>query len=222
MNPQILGLITTNNLKEIISRLNFLRGLFAILIVIGHCSIVFEKELLPLYLIHKFNMVGVCFFFFASGVSLTYNFYHKQGYLKHFLRNKALYLFIVAFLSLLAGNLLKAVILKVSLNWGIVLLTQFNWYIYEILIFYFTFYFVYSKVQKKYYRELIILAVTVVICFTTIYFDRHGEWGGWGKSYYISCFSFPYGIIIGEHFDQIKRKFCGHVLIYSAALFWLA
>lgn len=214
--------VPVDNLQDIISRVNSLRGLFAILIVIGHCSMAFDKELLPLYLIHKFNMVGVCFFLFVSGLSLTYNFYHKQGYLRHFLRNKALYLFIVTSLSMLVGNLLKAVILNISLGWSIVLLTQFNWYIYEILIFYITFYLVYSKVQKKYYRELIILAVTMGISFITVYFDKYGEWSGWTKSYYISCFSFLYGIVIGEHFDQIKRRFCEHGLIYGVALFWVS
>lgn len=52
MNSQDYGLIPANNLKEIISRLNFLRGLFASLIVIGHSSMRFEKELLPFYIIH--------------------------------------------------------------------------------------------------------------------------------------------------------------------------
>lgn len=212
-------MVSGDNLQDIIFRVNSLRGLFAILIVIGHCSMVFDQELLPLYLIHKFNMVGVCFFLFVSGLSLTYNFYHKQGYLKHFLRNKVLYLFIVTSLSMLIGNILKAIILKDPLGWGIVLLTRFNWYIYEILIFYITFYLVYSKVRGKYYRELIILIVTLAVFFITIYFDRYGEWSGWTKSYYISCFSFLYGIVIVEHFNQIKRKFCEHNLIYSVALF---
>ena len=217
MNSQPMGLIPAKNLKEIISRLNFLRGLFAILIVIGHCSMAFEKELLPFYLIHKFNMVGVCFFFFVSGLSLTYNFNHKQGYLKHFLRNKAVFLFILALISVVVGNLLKTVILGMQLDWNVTLLTQFNWYVYEMIVFYIAFNLLYSMINVPYCREILMAVITVGIFLMTIYFDIYDIWAG-AHSYYISCFSFLFGIVIGEHYDRIKEQFCEHGLIYSTVL----
>lgn len=51
--------------KEMLQRFNDLRGVFALLIVIGHCSMRFEKEVLPFLFIHKFNMTGVCFSFLS-------------------------------------------------------------------------------------------------------------------------------------------------------------
>lgn len=71
MNSQNIGLIPTSNLKEIISRLNFLRGLFAILVVIGHCGGILEKELPTYYLIHKFARQGGVLFLFCIWI-VTY------------------------------------------------------------------------------------------------------------------------------------------------------
>ena len=218
MNSQDFKIIPINNLEEIMHRLNFLRGLFAILIVIGHCSMKFKKELLPFYIIHKFNMVGVCFFFFVSGLSLTYNFYHKQGYLKYFLRNKAVFLFVLSLISVGGGNLLKTVILGTQLDWNVTLLTQFNWYVYEMIVFYIAFYLLYSMITVPHYREILMAVITVGICFITIYFCRYGTWSGWTQSYYTSSFSFLFGIVLGEHYDKIGKKFCRHGLIYSVVL----
>lgn len=219
MNPQKYWLIPADNLEEIILRLNWLRGLFAILIVIGHCSMEFERELLLFYIIHKFNMVGVCFFFYVSGLSLTYNFYHKQDYLKHFLRNKVLFLLVLALISALIGNLLRTFFLNVPLNWNIAMLTEFNWYVYEMIVFYIAFYLLYSMIFMPYYREFFMAVITVGICLITIYFDRYGSWFGWTKAYYISSFSFLFGIVMGEHYDGIRSRFRKHRVIYSIILF---
>lgn len=208
----------TSSLKEIIHRLNYLRGLFAILIVIGHCSMAFEKELLPFFVIHKFNMVGVCFFFYVSGLSLIYNFYNKQGYLKHFLRNKIVFFIMIACVSVLVGNLLKTIFLQVPLHLSVTLLTTFNWYVYEMLVFYLLFFLLYSLIDKPLCREILMVVITLGICLITMYFDRYGSWIGWTKSYYLSCFSFPFGIVMGEHYNQIHGKFCKHGLIYSITL----
>ena len=212
-------MVPTSDLKEIIHRLNYLRGLFAILIVMGHCSMAFEKELLPFFIIHKFNMVGVCFFFYISALSITYNFYNKQGYLKHFVRNKIVFFIVIACVSLLVGNLLKTIFLQVPLYFNLTLLTTLNWYVYEMLVFYFLFFLLYSLIDTSVHREILMTVITLCICLITIYFDRYGSWTGWTKSYYLSCFSFPFGIVMGEHYDRIKRKFCKHGLIYSSALF---
>lgn len=212
-------MVPTSNLKEIIHRLNCLRGLFAILIVIGHCSMAFEKELLPFLITHKFNMVGVCFFFYISALSLTYNFYNKQGCLKHFVRNKIVFFIMIACVSMLVGNLLKTIFLQVPLYLNVAMLTTFNWYVYEMIVFYFLFFALYSLIDKPVHREILMTVITLGICLFTIYSDRYGSWTGWTKSYYLSCFSFPFGIIMGEHYAQIKRKFCKHRLIYSIILF---
>ena len=70
-----------NNLadeKTVLDRMNYLRGLFAILIVIGHCSMQYTKEVMPWVIIHKSNMISVAFFFIVSGWASAFNYYNKK------------------------------------------------------------------------------------------------------------------------------------------------
>ena len=163
------------NKKEVISRLNMLRGLFAILIVIGHCSQSFEKEILPFFIIHKFNMVGVCFFFFVSGISLTYNFRTRQNYLKNFIKNKAAVLFLFAVLNQVIYHILKAVILNEKLNIRLSFFSEFNWYIYEMIVFYIMFYMVFRFIDKGIVRNIILFFLTFLVAVITLYFYKYGE-----------------------------------------------
>lgn len=70
----------------------------------------FKKELLPLLIIHKFNMVSVCFFFIVSGISLTYNYYNKKGYLVGFLKNKVIKILLFATICEIVERILKGLI----------------------------------------------------------------------------------------------------------------
>lgn len=115
--------------QTIIARINALRGLFALMIVLGHCSMNFEKELLWLMLIHRFNMVSVCFFFMVSGLSLSYNFERKKEYLKGFIKKKILVLMVFAFVAYIIGEILKSAILGIPVKIDIRFITGWNWYI---------------------------------------------------------------------------------------------
>ena len=212
---------TSGNLEELVSRLNQLRGLFAVLIVIGHCSGHFEREWLPFYLIHKFNMACVCFFFFISGLSMTCSFYRKQDYLNHFIRNKIVFLFVVAFFSRVVGMILKT-LFGMSHSWDVSLIIDWNWYINEMLFFYAAFYVTFRYIRPVHPREIFLIVLTVGVFFMTIYFLRHGTWSGWKKEYFISCFSFVYGILLGEHYECIKNKFLRHKILYCGVLFLFA
>lgn len=210
------------NKKEVISRLNMLRGLFAILIVIGHCSQRFEKEILPFFIIHKFNMVGVCFFFFVSGLSLTYNFRTRQNYLKNFIKNKVVVLFLFAVLNQVIYHILQAAILNEKLNISLSLLSEFNWYIYEMIVFYIMFYIVFRFIDKSIVRNITIFFITFLVAVITLYFYRYGKWSGWSMAYYISSFSFPFGILMSEYFESIMSRLNKHIVIYCILLVCVA
>lgn len=208
--------------QTIISRINSLRGLFAIMIVIGHCSMYFEKELLPLMLIHKFNMVSVCFFFMASGLSLSYNLEHKKDYLKGFVRDKILLLLIFALIAQVIGEVLKGIGSEKPILFDIRIITGWNWYIYEIIVIYLIFYVVNRFVKNKYTKEVLFWVSALAICFVALYFFRNGRWEGWTGSYYVSTLSFPLGITIYLHFDSIQGSISRHPLIISVILMCVA
>ncbi len=210
------------NKEEVISRLNMLRGLFAILIVIGHCSQRFEKEILPFFIIHKFNMVGVCFFFFVSGISLTYNFRTRQNYLKNFIKNKVVVLFLFAVLNQVIYHILKAVILNEKLNIRLSFFGEFNWYIYEMIVFYIMFYMVFRFIDKSIVRNITLFFLTFLVAVITLYFYKYGEWAGWSQAYYISSFSFPFGILMSEYFESIMNRLNKHIVIYCILLVCVA
>lgn len=140
--------LTKTDETTAIQRMNYMRGLFALLIVLGHCSMHFEKEILPLLIIHKFNMVSVCFFFIISGWSLTYNFYNKKNYLGSFLKNKVLKLIIFAVVCQIVGKLSNWLVLHKPVSVGVELITGWNWYIYEIVAYYIAFFFIYRFLKK--------------------------------------------------------------------------
>ena len=209
---------TENNLEKLVYRMNQLRGVFAVLIVIGHCSGHFEREWLPFYLIHKFNMVGVCFFLFISGLSMTYHFSHDSNYLNHFIKNKVIFLIIVALLSRIVGLVLK-MLSGITCSWNASLVIDWNWYINEMLFFYVAFYVSFRAIPFKTCREIFLLTLTIILFFITIYFFRYGEWRGWQKEYFISCFSFVYGTFFGEYYECLEKIFCRKKGICCSVLF---
>lgn len=210
------------NKEEVISRLNMLRGLFAILIVIGHCSPRFEKEILPFFIINKFAMVGVCFFFFVSGISLTYNFRTRQNYLKNFIKNKVIVLFLFAVLNQVIYHILQAVILNEKLNISLSFFSEFNWYIYEMIVFYIMFYIAFRFIDKSIVRNIALFFLTFLVAVITLYFYKYGEWSGWSGAYYISSFSFPFGILMSEYFESIMSRLNKHIVIYCILLVLIA
>ena len=188
-----------------IKNMNNLRGMFAILIVIGHCSMNFEKELLPLLVIHKFNMVSVCFFFVISGWSLCYNFYNKSDYLRGFLIRKPAKLFIFALVCEMVGRILNAICIKergISIDIGII--TNINWYVYEIIVYYILFYVVYKLQWHKKKRVIVIMVGSAIVSIFTLVMSN-GTQSFWTHAFHFSSLCFAYGIILHEYYDVFAK-----------------
>ena len=194
-----------------IKRMNYLRGLFAIMIVIGHCSMRYEKEVLPWLLIHKFNMVSVCFFFIVSGWSLCYNFYNKDNYLRGFIIGKPVKLFVFAFICQVVTSILQSVILQTSyiLDWS--LITSFNWYIYELIFFFLMFYLSYGFIKGRKTRVIVIWITSGVVSILAWYLSNNFD-GPIGHAYHFSSLCFAWGIMLHEKYEifqdvLIKKSF---------------
>ena len=56
----------------------------------------------------------------------------------------------------------------------------------------------------------------------TLYFYKYGEWAGWSQAYYISSFSFPFGILMSEYFESIMSRLNKHIVIYCILLVFAA
>lgn len=184
---------------EICQRLNNLRGLFAIEIVIGH---VIRYDRTFLYPMGKFMIISVAFFFFVSAFGMVQSFQGKERYLDNFLFPKTGYLFCLAVIIYLI-NVLTDYIVPFKLHyfetWDC-FFTNFpvmtNWYLWEQIFFYLLFYFVYKYLKK--YR--IMLITVIVFLLAGVVFCA-----GWIEGYYASALAFPFGLLYGEHYEKCQK-----------------
>ena len=187
--------------KTTLLRLNNLRGIFALEIVIGHV-IRYEKTLL--FPLGRFMIISVAFFFFVSAFGMVQSFYDKENYLKNFLFPKVGYMIGLALLIYVINVVLDFFIPysigfynKGELLSGFVPLT--NWYIWEQIFFYFLFWIIYKYVKK--YRVLCIFLITLV--GITLVFEA-----GWSQAFYASSMAFPLGIMFGEYYAKSHSFLC--------------
>lgn len=180
-----------------LNRLNSLRGLFALEIVIGH---VVRSEDTILFLFGKFMIISVAFFFFVSGFGLVSSYEMKSGYLKGFLAKKLVYLFEIAILALGVNTIVDAACKNAlgyyppAANVFLWFVKNTNWYLFELGFFYILFYVSFKFIKK--YSVFFIFMSTIVLA--TIVFLM-----GWTEMWYASAMGFPAGVIFGKYYDKI-------------------
>lgn len=181
-------------------RLNSLRGIFAMEIVVGHV-IRYDRTLL--YPMGKFMIIAVAYFFFVSAFGMARSFQRKENYLQnHFLLPKAGYLFCLAVIVYALAVLTDGLIpLDLGYYQGVrhIILNfpaKTNWYIWEQIFFYILFYLVYSYLKQ--YRILCITIVTLIM-ITAVFL------AGWSQGFYCSTLAFPLGLYFGEHYERCQN-----------------
>lgn len=207
----------TQDERAYLSKLNGLRGIFAIEIVVGH---VIRFDSTYLYPLGKFMIISVAFFFFVSGFGMVYSFHHKSNYLRGFLIAKPLYLFLLTIL-MYGFNCLVDVVVPMNLgycDWSqqspfLVYFNETNWYMWVQILFYILFYLVYRFIKK--YQILLIAFITFGFV-TAMYLLGSSE--GW----YASALSFSLGLCFGEYFSSfthaLKKPWMWLVTVLLAGL----
>lgn len=189
----------TDKKEDCLMRLNSCRGIFALEIVIGHV-IRYEETLL--YPLGKFMIISVAFFFFVYAFGMAVSFRQKKGYLQGFLAGKALYLVILAIITFIVNMVLDMLCpaelgyFYPGMNPVSAILSETNWYLRELLLFYLLFYFVYKYIKK--FRILFITLVSAA-------FAGFAFAGGWAQGWYSSILAFPMGLLFGEYYETICR-----------------
>lgn len=185
------------------TRLNRLRGLLAVFIVLGHCSMHFKKEVLPLLILHKSNMISVCFFFIVSGWGLSYNFQHRNNYLHGFLINKPVKLFLMALICESVSLVIKIFMGDIDRT-NLYFFRNINWYIYEMIFYYMVFFVAYRYIENRHVRLCAILCASMLCSmFTVIMSNAYGEdnsFWPWTHAYHYSSLAFAWGIILHEYY----------------------
>ena len=204
MMANLRKIIYENNEAVILTRMNRLRGLFAILIVLGHCGRRFDEEQILLAIPHYGAYIWVCFFLMISGWSMAYNYDNKESYLYQFGRRKILKLCFLVLETELVTKVVQVCFLKERIFVSLDLLADINWYIYEILALYVVFWVAYTVFKEDVWkRNFVILVFSLSIAIVTWVMYRYGSWEGWTYAFYFSTLSFPLGIYIHTMWKSI-------------------
>ncbi len=181
-------------------KVNYTRGLFALLILIGHCNKISSTEYLPLIPIQKSNFISVCFFFFISGWSLSINHKTKPGYMRFFYKKIIMLIYLATFCEIIR-NVLKLAFHQTPVSFGLNLITNWNWYIYELLLLYIVFGAIYN-LNLPSVSKAITLSIVTIISLTISWFTLGHEQGN--SVWYYSTLCFPFGCLFNNYYSHLS------------------
>lgn len=186
-----------------------LRGILAILVVLGHLDTVVAGQTKILTLLHMATP-AVAVFFFMSGYGLMIS-YSKKGdnYLNRFVIKSSIKLLIPLFLTtllyqtilLIGGNFSLSRIVDDFIT-GVEMPLIHSWYVYALFLFYLFFFvaFKYVKINNSLKGKLLILVLLMLSYYVLVRYCL-----GWDFFWWMTCMAFPVGFIYCYLEDKIKH-----------------
>ena len=189
------------NMDASVQRLNDLRGLMAIWIVLGHLALSMDSQRNIFLLMQKGDLAIVGLFFFLSGYGLEKSFEKKQDYLRGFLFKKTARLLLMTWVQFGVTELCLYLVKFPRDYKGITGIlseyaTNLNWYMWELALMYLIF-FVSHLLFKNKKASYVTAAILTVALLVALYALQ----GSFASTY--SCLAFPAGMII----YKVKHKF---------------
>ena len=209
--------------KEMLGRLNNLRGVMALVVCLSHMwAYTGYVYLVPF---NKAVTIAVSFFFFVSGYSMLHSYNKDNDYLRKIFRIKVPFLLYMTIFSYLFAVLLEFLLYRENIQWyGPVSIVNFlemtNWYVWELLVFYALFYLGLRFISKK--KTLIMLLIVTMVAFVILFYSNVVE------AYYNSIIGFWLGMFFEEsHYYEKNRDkkilpLLGIVLMFLGFAFILA
>lgn len=206
-----------NTREEFLQNLNELRGIFALEVVFGHLV---RYEYNILFPFGKFMICSVAFFFFVSAFGMVVSFEKKENYLgRRFIISKPLYLLAIAVViyifEIIVDIFAPYGMGYLSPNPALTFLHATNWYIWELILFYFIFW-----ISYKFFYKFRLFIIGFVAAVLAIVFYQCGLVEMW----YASILGFPAGLLFSEFYDKIAgflRTKKGVLLTVVLSLFGL-
>lgn len=183
-----------------------IKGVAAILIVLTHCITHAVQDNTSVWTQLSTGWLTVTVFFFLSGYGSTYGLCRKEGYAKHFLRNRFVRVYVPFLLCLLIYSLYRVCTgmsfqpldLLTSLvgGWGVV---PHLWYIFVTLVLY-VFLFLSFRITSRPIGRIVLLSVFTLALTFALWAFIGSERDYW----FISNFSFVFGVAL-QLFDPPAR-----------------
>ncbi|MCR4585532.1 MAG: acyltransferase [Lachnospiraceae bacterium] len=185
-----------------VQRLNDLRGLMAVWIVLGHLALGMDVQKNLFLILQKGNLAIVGLFFFLSGYGLEKSLEKKPDYLKTFLFKKISRLFLMTWVQFGVTELcflllrfhrdyngLRGVLREYALG--------VNWYMWELALMYLIFFVSHLLfVGRKAYFAAVLLCAALLA-------GLYGMLGAYAATY--SCAAFPAGMIIYAAKQKLEK-----------------
>ena len=178
---------------------NIIRGICCIIVVLVHIPL--EHGNFIQDAIGSFGYIAVTVFFLLSAFGLKYSLENKKDYLKHFLKNRLL----VIYIPFILANLLYQII---TIRNGFDILSIIGikniTFVGELILFYLIFYIVYKNIKNIKIADIVMISLVVIFSIVSYLFKF-----GW----YVECLGFAYGIIIFNIQDKINNMLNKHYFI---------
>lgn len=178
---------------------NIIRGICCIIVVLVHIPL--EHGNFIQDAIGSFGYIAVTVFFLLSAFGLKYSLENKKDYLKHFLKNRL----IVIYIPFILANLLYQII---TIRNGFDILSIIGikniTFVGELILFYLIFYIVYKNIKNIKIADIVMISLVVIFSIVSYLFKF-----GW----YVECLGFAYGIIIFNIQDKINNMLNKHYFI---------
>lgn len=193
-----------------------LRGLFAIIILLGHLTYNFNNEMFYYRIILWFLYLLVGFYMFQSGYGLTASLKKNENYLNNFWKQRIGKIIIPYIECILIFGLMS---ICFNSDYNIIQFIKDTflcqklgpyWYIISILVLYLIFYISHkSKVKRK---ELFIAVLNMGFAIFLYLFSFSAHW-------YISILSFSFGVFYHKYEEEINNYINYKTIFISILLF---
>ena len=168
-----------------------IKGICCIIVVLVHIPAVHGNKIQDV--IGSFGYICVTIFFLYSAYGLRYSLENKKDYLKHFIKNRLL----VIYIPFVIAHIIRAIVIK---NNGFDILEIIGIknlsFVGELIIFYVLFYLIYSIIKDYKKADKLMIVLTFIISIVTYIFNF-----GW----YVECLGFAFGIIVFKLMHKINE-----------------
>ena len=188
------------------SKTNFLRGIFALMVVMTHIHArisLFSNSFIGTVL-SPLGYLAVSGFFFLSAYGLNESFLRKKDlYIKSFIWTKVLPFYVICIFLILFYTV-RDLIFCFDINLNKILFSlflgetvvDFGWYLQVQMFLYLLFYFTFKYVPK--YKNTVVLFSTLVYVIVMYVIGMDNTW-------YISIVAFPIGLFVSQYKNSIGK-----------------
>lgn len=199
---------------EFLSKANtdIIKGVSVILVILCHISMFTKTDCAMSKIFIDTGLLAVAIFFFVSGYGLMSQFQKKENYLKGFILNKIIRLYLIFFIS----NIIVTIINNIFLGTGygikhIIISSLYGnfangrelWFVAAILFFYLSFYIAFKFLKDK--GSIISICIAPIIYIILCKFLGKGTW------WYNTVFCFIVGVLASLYkdkvFNSLKEKY---------------